>query len=252
MTGRLGAKNPRSSRLRFHTQTAGSTLTSRQPENNVVRVTLQALAAVLGGTQSLHTNSRDEALGLPTVDSARIALRTQQIIAHESGVADVIDPLGGAPLVESLTDELDKKATAILSTIDGMGGAIEAVRTGWVQREIHQAAYRQQRAVETGDEVVVGVNRYEVEGEEAAPVFRTDPEATEAHLAELRAFREGRDEVKADAALAELEIGASWGNDEVLPHVFRCVEAYCTLGEIGRSLERVFGKYEGGPEGGKV
>jgi methylmalonyl-CoA mutase N-terminal domain/subunit len=249
MTERLGAKDPRSARLRFHTQTAGSTLTSQQPDNNVVRVTIQALAAVLGGTQSLHTNSRDEALGLPTEDSARIALRTQQILAHESGVADVVDPLGGSPYVEELTDRLESEATKLIATIDEMGGAVAAIRAGWVQQEIHRAAYEAQRAVESGDQVVVGMNRYAIEGEEPPAVFRTDPNAVAAHLAELREFRESRDARAAEAALAELEIGAAWGgNEDLLSRIMRCVEAYCTVGEICSSLESVFGAY--GSEGG--
>jgi methylmalonyl-CoA mutase, N-terminal domain len=248
MTGRLGAKEPRSARLRFHTQTAGSTLTSQQSENNVVRVTLQALAAVLGGTQSLHTNSRDEALGLPTEDSARCALRTQQIIAHESGVADVIDPLGGSPYVEALTDEIESKATAIMAQIDEQGGAVEAIRKGWIQDEIHRAAYKHQQALEQGEAVVVGVNKHQVDEEVTPPVFRSDPEALQAHLADLAAFREKRDGGAAEAALAELEIGAAWGNEDLLPQIIRCVEAYCTVGEICKSLENIYGKYVEGEE----
>ncbi|MHC4861107.1 MAG: acyl-CoA mutase large subunit family protein [Planctomycetota bacterium] len=241
---RFGAKDPRSTALRFHTQTAGSTLTSQQPETNVVRVTLQALAAVLGGTQSLHTNSFDEALGLPTQKSALLALRTQQVIAHESGVSDVVDPLGGDPLVEELTDAIEKEAADYLAQIDEMGGAVEAVRSGWMTREIEAAAYRAQQEIESGEQVVVGVNRHVVEDEEHADVLTVDASQADEVVAELARLREERNERRAQAALAALEISTAWGDAELPELVLTCVEAYCTIGEICRTLEAVLGRGE--------
>ena len=244
MRERFGAKDERSTMMRFHTQTGGSTLTSQQADNNVVRVTLQALAAVLGGTQSLHTNSRDEALGLPTEESARIALRTQQIIAHESGVANVVDPLGGAPFVETLTDELEQRASALVKRVDELGGAVEAIRSGWIRNEIHRAAYAHQQAVESGEKVVVGVNRYQVDETPPAP-FKVDEEAQRELLADLADVRATRNGTAAIAALAELEISLGWGNvNNVMPLILNAVEAECTIGEICAALEKVFGKYE--------
>ncbi len=242
MKDRFGAKDERSMKLRFHTQTAGSTLTAQQPDVNVVRVTMQALAAVLGGTQSLHTNSRDEALSLPTESSAILALRTQQVIAHESGVPNSVDPLGGSPFVEALTDELEERARAYLDKIDGMGGAVAAIERGYVQGEIHQAAYRHQRAVEAGETVVVGVNRFEVE-EEAPPPFRIDDRLRETRRAEVDAVKRSRDEAAARGLLESLEAAAR-GTDNLMPILVEAVERGCTLGEICQTLERVHGRYE--------
>jgi methylmalonyl-CoA mutase, N-terminal domain len=241
---RFGAKDEESWRLRFHTQTAGSSLTSREPDVNVVRVALQALSAVLGGTQSLHTNSRDEALGLPTADAARLALRTQQVIAHESGVADVIDPLGGSPFVEWLTDELERGAAQEIAKIDAQGGAVAALRAGYYQREIHRSAYTYQKAVESGERVVVGVNRFADDSTAAAKpeVFRVDPEARRARAREVDAVRRSRDAASAERSLERLRSAAAT-TDNLVPHVLECVEREVTVGEICAALEDVFGAY---------
>ncbi len=241
MREEFGARDPRSWMLRFHTQTAGSTLTSQQPDNNVVRVTVQALAAILGGTQSLHTNSRDEALSLPGEDSARLALRTQQVLAHESGVAEVIDPLGGSPLVESLTDELEGRVLDLLREIDRLGGAVRAIETGFVQREIHRSALAAQRAIESGQAVVVGVNRYQIE-EEEPELFRPSRAAREEVLATLDRVRAERQASRVEAALSALEEAAR-GRANLLPPILAAVEVLATIGEICGSLERVFGRY---------
>jgi methylmalonyl-CoA mutase N-terminal domain/subunit len=237
----FGAKDERSLVLRFHAQTAGSMLTSQQPEANVVRVTMQALAAVLGGAQSLHTNALDEALALPTEKSARIALRTQQILAFESGVADVIDPLGGSPLVESLTDELERRALLLMAEVEARGGAVAAIESGFVQREIHKSALAWQRAVESGEQVVVGVNQYRVEDEEVE-VFRPDPGAREEVLADLGAVRRQRDGAKVEAALLAVSEAAR-GKANLMPPILAAVESLATLGEICATLEAVFGRY---------
>ena len=243
MRERFGAQNPRSLRLRFHTQTAGSMLTAQQPENNVVRVTLQALAAVLGGTQSLHTNSRDEALSLPTEQSVQIALRTQQIIAHESGVADSVDPLAGSYLVESWTDEIERRARDYIAKIDALGGALKAIEQGYMQREIQESAYRWQRAVDHGEKVVVGVNRFRAEEELDLDLLRVDPAVGRRQTARLQALRERRDNEAVSASLARLEAGArSDGN--LMPLILDAVESYATLGEICGVLRAVFGEYE--------
>ncbi len=244
MRERFQARNPRSWRLRFHTQTAGCTLTAQQPENNVVRVTLQALAAVLGGTQSLHTNSRDEALWLPTEDSVRIALRTQQIIAHESGVANTVDPLAGSYLIEHLTDEIERRAADYIERIDGMGGALAAIEQGFIQREIANAAYRYQQAVESREQIVVGVNAYQIE-EDAVnlPRLVVDPavEARQrARLADLRARRDG---ARASAALSRISAAARSPDEPLMPLFIAAVEADCTLGEICAVLRREWGEY---------
>jgi methylmalonyl-CoA mutase N-terminal domain/subunit len=242
MRERFGAQDPRSWLLRFHTQTGGSTLTAQQPENNVVRVTLQALAAVLGGTQSLHTNSRDEALSLPTEESVRIALRTQQVIAYESGVADTVDPLAGSYFIERLTDEIEERARAYLDEIDAMGGALAAIEAGDIQREIQNAAYRYQRAVEKGDATVVGVNRFEVEEAHKPKLLRVDPEIEEAQRARLRLLRERRDTARASELLAQLA-SAAQGSENLMPLLITCVEADVTLGEICSVLREVWGEY---------
>ncbi|RLC89926.1 MAG: methylmalonyl-CoA mutase [Chloroflexi bacterium] len=244
MRERFGARNPRSWRLRFHTQTAGCTLTAQQPEINVVRVTLQALAAVLGGTQSLHTNSRDEALWLPTEESVRIALRTQQIIAHESGVANTVDPLAGSYVIEHLTSEIERRAQEYIERIDEMGGALAAIEQGYVQQEIADAAYRYQQAVERGERIVVGVNAYQIE-EAAADLKRlvVDPAVEERQrkrLAELRARRDGE---RASALLARIEAAARAPDEPLMPLFIAAVEADCTLGEICSVLRRVWGEY---------
>ncbi|MGA8893562.1 MAG: methylmalonyl-CoA mutase family protein [Anaeromyxobacteraceae bacterium] len=241
MKERFKAKDPRSWMLRFHTQTAGSMLTAQQPENNVVRVTLQALAAVLGGTQSLHTNSRDEALGLPTESSALLALRTQQIIANESGVADVIDPLGGSWAIEAMTDEIEGKADAYIEKIDAMGGMVEAIDKGWVQREIQDAAYAWQRQVEDKEQVVVGVNAYKT-AEPPVTVMKVDPALEEAQVKRLRAFRAARDDVAARQAIAAVREGAK-GTDNLMPLILAAVKARATLGEISDAMRDVFGEY---------
>jgi methylmalonyl-CoA mutase N-terminal domain/subunit len=241
MREEFGARDPRAWALRFHTQTAGSTLTSQQPDNNVVRVTVQALAAVLGGTQSLHTNSRDEALGLPSEDSARLALRTQQLLAQESGAADVIDPLGGAPYVEALTDEVERRALELMATVDARGGAVAALEDGFVQREIHHAALAWQKAVERGERVVVGVNEYRVE-EPAPEVFRPDAAAKDEVLADLARVRAERDGARVAAALAALG-DAARGRGNLLEPMLAAVDAYATVGEVCGVLQGVFGEY---------
>ena len=242
MREEFGAQDPRSWTLRFHTQTAGSMLTSQQPDNNVVRVTVQALAAIMGGTQSLHTNSRDEALGLPTAASAQLALRTQQILAHESGVADVIDPLGGAPLIEHLTDALEEEALALIAQVDERGGPVAAVESGFVQREILRSALEWQKDVERGERVVVGVNQYEVE--EAEPeIFRPDPAERDAVLATLERVRTERDPSRVDGALRAVDEAAR-GTTNLLEPILAAVEARATLGEVSGALEGVFGRFQ--------
>jgi len=238
---RFHARDPRSMMLRFHTQTAGSMLTAQQPDNNIVRVTLQALAAVLGGTQSLHTNSRDEALGLPTEDSVRIALRTQQIIANESGVADVIDPLGGAWAIESMTDEIEARAEEYIRKIDGMGGMVEAISKGYVQREIQNAAYEWQRQVESKKEVVVGVNAYQSQ-EPQVPAMKMDPVLEEQQVARVRALRAARDGTAARQAVDALRQAAK-GKENLMPLILAAVKAEVTLGEASDALRDVFGEY---------
>ena len=242
MKERFKAEDPKSLMLRFHTQTAGSTLTAQQPEVNVVRTTIQALAAVLGGTQSLHTNSLDEALSLPTEQAARIALRTQQVIAHESGVADTVDALAGSYAIEELTNQLEQKATQYIEKIDAMGGMLCAIENGFVQKEIQEAAYVYQKAVEKEDAIVVGVNRFQsVEGE-TIPILRVDPEIERNQIERVRAVREKRDAEKAEVALAKLEEAAR-GTENLLPRILDCVEAYVTVGEISHTLRKVWGEY---------
>ena len=239
---RFAPRDPRSLWLRFHTQTAGSTLTAQQPANNVVRVTLQALAAVLGGTQSLHTNAQDEALGLPTEETARLALRTQQILAAESGVADVADPLGGSYVIEAWTEEIAGQARELVRRIDGMGGALAAVEQGFVQREIAEAAYRAQMAVEEGSEQVVGVNVFAAEDGEPAAVLAIDPAAEREQSERVRAWRSRRDAGQADSALAALTLAAR-DDRNLMPEIVGCVRAGVTLGEIANALRQVYGEY---------
>jgi methylmalonyl-CoA mutase N-terminal domain/subunit len=240
----FGCKDPRSQMLRFHTQTAGSTLTAQEPENNVVRVTLQALAAVLGGTQSLHTNGKDEALALPTADSAKLALRTQQIIGYESGAADVVDPLAGSYYVETLTNELIERAQALMREVDELGGSIAAIESGWMQSRIADSAYRAQQAIENGEQVVVGVNKFAEAGSEhvTIPLQRIDDAVEHDQTKRLRAFRAAR-----DAALVEQRLqavrAAAGGRENLMPFFVDAVDAGATLGEVCDVLRDVFGVY---------
>lgn len=243
MKERFGAKNPSAWQLRFHTQTAGSMLTSQQPDNNIVRVTIQALAAVLGGTQSLHTNSKDEALSLPSEVSARTALRTQQILALESGVADVVDPFGGAPFIEKLTDEVESRALQLIQQIDEMGGAAAAIESGFVQREIHRSAVAWQRDVESAKRKIVGVNCYTVDEPESPPIFKIDPNAVAEVMESVDRVRKTRDAAKVNDCLDALEGAARDEKLNLVSYLYDCVEAYATVGEMCERMERVFGKY---------
>ena len=242
MRDRFGAKNERSWTLRFHTQTAGSSLTAQQPDINVVRVSLQAMAAVLGGTQSLHTNGKDEALGLPTEESARLALRTQQIIAHESLVTSTADPFGGSYYIEQLTDEIEQGAVDYIARIDAMGGTLAAIEKGYIQTEIQNAAYEYQQSVERSETVVVGVNRFRQAEKEAPITFRIDPEIEKQQVARLREVRASRDNAALEARLVELEAAAR-GTGNLMPRIMACCEAFGTVGEISDRLRRVFGEY---------
>ena len=242
MRDRFHARDSRSLMLRFHTQTAGSSLTAQQPGVNVVRTTIQALAAVLGGTQSLHTNSMDEALALPTEAAARLALRTQQVIAYESGVADIADPLAGSYAIEELTNEIEELARDYLNKIDAIGGMLRAIESGYVQREIQESAYSYQRAIEREQEIVVGVNRFQIEAEPPVPLLRIDPAIERAQVERLRALRERRDAQSTEAALAKLEQAATT-SENLLPKILDCVESYATVGEISNRLRRVWGEY---------
>ena len=245
MRGRFGAKNPRSWTLRFHTQTAGVTLTAQQPDNNVIRSTMQALAAILGGTQSLHTNSRDEALSLPSEESVQLSLRTQQVLAYENGVGDVVDPLGGSYYVESLTSRLEEEAFRHIEKIDDMGGATAALEQGYQIREIHQAAYEHQQEVERGNRVIVGVNKYVGETPPIPGLLKMDPElqAQRRQIAGLQRVRAERDQEASKKALARLEEAAR-GEENTVPVILECVESYCTLGEICDVLRGVFGEQQ--------
>jgi methylmalonyl-CoA mutase, N-terminal domain len=242
MRDRFQARDPRSMMLRFHTQTAGSTLTAQQPEVNVVRTTIQALAAVLGGTQSLHTNAMDEALALPTEESARLALRTQQVLAYESGVADTADPLAGSFAIEQLTTEIEQRAVDYLDKIDALGGTLQAIESGYIQREIQNAAYEYQKAVESDDAVVVGVNRFQDEGGSRVNTLRVDPAIEKAQVERLQALRARRDQVAVEASLVRLDESAR-GTENVLPRMLECVEALATVGEISDRLRTVWGEY---------
>ena len=241
MKERFGAKDPRSMMLRFHTQTAGVSLTAQQPDNNVIRCTIQALAGVLGGSQSLHVNSRDEALALPTEESVQLSLRTQQIIAHESGAADVVDPLGGSYYVESLTNRLEAEAFKYLEQIDDLGGAVTAIEQGYQVREIGEAAYQHRREVESGDRTVVGVNRYVSEEAPVEGLLRVDPQAVERQVARLEELRRRRDGNAVESALSRLA-EVCRGDSNLVPAILECVESYCTLGEICQVLRNVFGE----------
>ena len=241
MKERFKAKDPRSMMLRFHAQTAGSTLTAQQTDNNVVRVALQALAAVLGGCQSLHTNSRDEALALPSEQAARLALRTQQILAHESGVADTVDPLGGAYAIERLTDQLEGKAEAYLSKVDAMGGMVEAIGRGYPQREIEDAAFAAQREIEQGQSVVVGVNAFQIEEPPPSGLLRVDEAVASRQKERLASLRSRRDQERVNRSLDSLRTAAK-GQENLIPHIFASVKALATLGEISDALREVFGE----------
>jgi methylmalonyl-CoA mutase N-terminal domain/subunit len=242
MRERFGARNPRSMTMRFHVQTAGSSLTAQQPDVNVVRVSMQALAAVLGGAQSLHTNAKDEALSLPTEESARLALRTQQIIAHESGVTNTADPVGGSYAIEQLTNEIERGAREYIERIDAMGGTLTAIERHYIQNEIQNAAYEYQQAVERGDAVVVGVNRFkQEEGETLAP-FRLDPELERQQVSRVRELRASRSNAVVEERLQTLEQAAR-SADNLMPHILACAEAYATVGEISDRLRGVFGEY---------
>jgi len=242
MSEHFQARDARSLLLRFHAQTAGSSLTAQQPANNIVRVAIQALAAVLGGCQSLHTNSMDEALALPTEDAALIALRTQQIIAHETGVANTIDPVAGSYAIEHLTNEIESGALAYIEKINSSGGMLRAIESGFVQSEIQKAAYEYQRAVETREQVVVGVNEFIAEEERGIPTLRIDPQIEREQIQRLQALRGKRDTNKTQAAIAELERRAAT-NENLLPAILGAVEAYATVGEISDALRRAFGEY---------
>ncbi len=242
MRDRFGAKLPASMMLRFHAQTAGSSLTAQQPENNIVRVSIQALAAVLGGCQSLHTNAMDEALALPTEDAALLALRTQQIIAHETGVANTADPLGGSYAIEKLTDEIESRAKEYIARIDALGGVLRGIETGYVQGEIQRAAYEYQRSIERGDQIVVGVNQFVSEKGAPIPTMRVDPDLERAQVERVRALRARRDSARSSAAVADVERRARCG-ENLMPAIAAAVEAYATVGEISDALRRVFGEY---------
>jgi methylmalonyl-CoA mutase, N-terminal domain len=242
MRDRFKAQDPRSMMLRFHVQTAGSTLTAQQPEVNVVRTTIQALAAVLGGAQSLHTNAMDEALALPTEAAARIALRTQQVIAYESGVAEIADPFGGSYAIEHLTDQIEEQVLEYLKKIESMGGMLRAIETGYVQREIQESAYRYQRAIESQEQIVVGVNRFQLQEEPQVDVLRIDPAREQAQVERVRALRARRDANRVETALGKLREAAGT-SENLLPRILECVESYATVGEISNTLRRVWGEY---------
>lgn len=244
MKDRFGAKNERSMMLRFHAQTAGSSLTAQQPDNNVVRVSLQALAAVLGGAQSLHTNAKDEALALPTAESARLALRTQQVIAYESGAADTVDPLGGSYFVEALTTEIERRALEYIAQIDAMGGAVKAIESGFMQREIQRAAYTYQQEIERRDRIVVGLNEFRTEGEpEPEGLLRIDEEVERRQRCRLAEVRSRRDQAEVVQALERVEAAAR-GGENLMPPIVAAARAYATVGEISNALRNVFGEHK--------
>jgi methylmalonyl-CoA mutase, N-terminal domain len=243
MRDRFGARDPRSMKLRFHAQSAGSSLTAQQPENNLIRTAVQCLAAVLGGCQSLHANALDEALALPTERAALLALRTQQIIAQETGVANTVDPVGGSYAIEKMTNEIEAGAKDYIARIDAMGGMLRAIETGYVQQEIQKSAYQYQRAVETGEQVVVGVNRFQADSEQSIPTLRIDPEIERSQIGRLNALRAKRDTAKARGAIEEVERRAR-GKENLMPAILAAVEAYATVGEISDAMRRAFGEYQ--------
>ncbi len=239
----MGATDPKAMMLRFHTQTGGSTLTAQQPLNNISRVTIQTLAAVLGGTQSLHTNGYDEALSLPTEEAVRIALRTQQIAAFESGVADTVDPLAGSYFVESLTNEVEAEAWKLIQKIDAMGGSVSAIEQGFIQNEIARSAYEYQRKIETGEKIIVGVNKFQLQNEQVMPAFKIDDSIRKVQAEKLKSLRKRRNPAKCDNLLQSLNDKAS-GGENIMPVVVEAVENYCTLGEIADTLREIFGEYK--------
>ena len=239
----LGATDEKAMMLRFHTQTGGSTLTAQQPQNNISRVTIQTLAAVLGGTQSLHTNGFDEALSLPTEEAAKIALRTQQIVAFESGVADTADPLAGSYFIEALTTEVENAALQLIEKIDAMGGSVAAIEEGFMQDEIGRSAYEYQKNIEAGSKIIVGVNKFETTETNDTPVFRIDESIQKMQTEKLRSLKQRRDNVAVEKCLVDLSAAAS-GTDNIMPFVLTAVENYCTLGEIADSLRRIYGEYK--------
>ena len=243
MMKELGATDPKAMMLRFHTQTGGSTLTAQQPMNNIARVTIQTLAAVLGGTQSLHTNGYDEALSLPTEEAARIALRTQQIVGFESGVADTVDPLAGSYFVEALTNEVEAKAMELIAKIDAMGGSVSAIEQGFIQDEIARSAYEYQRQIESGDKVIVGVNKFTVDKEIPIPGFKIDDSIRHVQSEKLASLKARRDAEKVESSLTAIRT-AALGTDNLMPHVIEGVENWCTLGEIADVLRGVFGEHK--------
>jgi len=244
MKEKFNAKNPGSMKLRFHTQTGGSTLTAQQPDNNIVRVAIQTLAAVLGGTQSLHTNSRDEALGLPTEESVRIALRTQQIVAHESGVTDTVDPLAGSYYVESLTDKIEEQAWQYLNKIEDLGGMVHAIEAGFVQQEIQDVAYRYQREIESGDRVVVGVNKFVIEEEGPKDILKVDPKLRQVQMEKLAEVKKNRSNETVEQKLNELREGAKDPSKNLMPLIVDAAKEYASLGEICGVLREEFGEYK--------
>jgi methylmalonyl-CoA mutase N-terminal domain/subunit len=243
MRGRFHAKNPRSWMLRFHAQTAGSSLTAQQPDNNVIRVAIQALAAVLGGAQSLHTNSKDEALAIPTAEAARLALRTQQIIAYESGVTNTVDPVGGSYAIESLTDRMENEIAGYLRRIEDLGGMLNAIESGWVQAQIHESAYNYQKSIESKDRVVVGINDFRTDEKQNVPIHRADPALEAAQRQSVSRARASRDGRAVTKALEQLE-HATRGTDNLMPRILQAVEAYATVGEISDVFRRVYGEYQ--------
>jgi methylmalonyl-CoA mutase N-terminal domain/subunit len=243
MMKEMGATDDKAMMLRFHTQTGGSTLTAQQPLNNISRVTIQTLAAVLGGTQSLHTNGYDEALSLPTEEAARIALRTQQVVAFESGAADTVDPLGGSYFIEALTNEVEEKAWKLVSKIDAMGGSVAAIEQGFIQNEIAQSAYEYQQKVESGEKIIVGVNKFQAEEKSNVPPFKIDDSIRDVQAKKLDMLKRTRDHAKVDQCLQELNDCAN-GSENIMPAVLACVENKCTLGEIADTLREVFGEYK--------
>jgi methylmalonyl-CoA mutase N-terminal domain/subunit len=243
MRDRFGAKNSRSWMLRFHAQTAGSSLTAQQPDNNVVRVTIQALAAVLGGAQSLHTNSKDEALAIPTADAARLALRTQQIIAHESGIINTVDPLGGSYAIEALTEHIENEVAEHIEKIEAAGGMLAAIENGWVQSQIHESAYKYQQSIETKERIIVGVNGFRIDEEQKIPLHSGDPAVESAQIESLSRAREMRDTAAARGAVQRLE-DAARSSTNLMPYILDAVEAYATVGEISDAFRRVHGEYQ--------
>jgi methylmalonyl-CoA mutase N-terminal domain/subunit len=242
ITKDLGAKDPRSMMLRFHTQTGGSTLTAQQPQNNIIRVTLQALSAVMGGTQSLHTNGFDEALALPTEEAARIALRTQQVIAYESGVPESVDPLAGSYMVEALTDEVEAKAWEYINKIDAMGGSVAAIEAGFMQDEIAASSYAYQSAIQKGEKIIVGVNKFTVQEEPMGNLLTIDDSIRNTQIEKINAVKNSRNNADVSANLAAIDAAAR-STENLMPHILKAVESYATLGEIADVLRKVYGEY---------